>query len=98
MYSLEDCDYIYDKYCEGDDLPFLPHVGDVLWTSDKSEQLLDEMVKKCWRDSRCEGCPFIYRARESEDDVTAVDYRFVSSIIHNADKSQIIIHLSRKEP
>lgn len=98
MYSLEDCDYIYDEYCEGDDLPFLPHVGDVLWTSDGSEQLLDEMVKKCWRDSRCEDCPFIYGPKESEDDVTAVDYKFVSSIIHNADKSQILIHLSRKEP
>ena len=98
MYSLEECDSIYDKYCEGDDLPFLPHVGDILWTSEESGQLLDEMVKKCWRDSHCDDCPFIYGARKSEDDVSAVDAVFVSSIIHHADKSQILIHLSREEP
>lgn len=99
MYALDDCDKLdIDKACTGDDLQFLPHVGDILFPSDFGYYGLDTIAKECWRENHCKDCPYLYGKGESEDDIDVSDAKYVSSIIHEAEDKRILIFLSKEEP
>lgn len=87
---------IFEKECEEHPLPFLPHVGDVLWPSADCTERLTNVVKECWRKKRCRWCPYIYCAQESEDDIDVQDYIYVRQVCHDVDNKVVRILLDNE--
>lgn len=94
----EDCDTIYDYgVAINEVLPFLPRVGEVVWVTPELENRLDEMVNSCWRKNKCEDCPFMYGRRESEKDISTMDYIYVKAIFHNMQDKTVKIVLANEK-
>jgi len=92
---LGDCDALYDEYVDEVEIPFVPRIGEKFWCSEEAEDKLTDVVKKCWRNNRCDDCPYIYCARKSENDCYACDAITVTNIIYAVDEKAVIVSLSK---
>lgn len=98
--KLADCDCAYDNIeAEEEKIPFLPHVRDIFWVSEKCEEALNCQVRECWRTHKEEcrkTCPYIYGRMSSEEDITVVDAIRVKEILHDVGQKRVLIALSKR--
>lgn len=92
---LDDCEVINDYPCEEETLVFVPRKGEIFWMTEQCMESLDNELKSCWRRNHCDDCPYIYRSRRSESDLSSSDANIVSGILYDVESKTIFIDLKK---
>lgn len=78
----ERCDVFYEPF-EEYGLPFIPRVGEILWTSERYDSILKSKVDECYGENKCPDCPF--------KDSGIAGYVYVSEVKYDVDKKEVTI-------
>ena len=92
--GLDECDNLSETYVQEKDMPFIPRIGEYLWPSRQWVDKMEVRVKECWRENKCNNCPYIYGNKKVEDYISIDDVICVTSIVHDVDEGRVLIGLS----